>query len=298
MNKILGAYGYGIALFSLPALQDFLKAGKIRSKKLLTKFQKDKDLYLRTQEQGIFLPLVQIDIGGYIIRLDGYDEPFDGEWELRLEYDGFNIDVQDSLCISDLEQLDFFDAEKLEQYENASRTMDHKTYYNSFKYDVPSGKYLVSVKGYARKGATGHSSSSEHPEYGFLFSLVKVEAFDGFKNPREGELYEFNIAWLTRSREAVIEWFPEEDGGLKNPPAEEEYHAVIRPEDESYCSLHIQFDRKNPSPDKMTDHCRVGILWKSTLDYLLDSGKEHILYSETQKRGKKQYQKIGKMTMT
>ncbi len=90
---------------------------------------------------------------------------------------------------------------------------------------------------------------------------------------------------------------PAEDGGLKNPPAEEEYYAIIQLEDESYCSLYIQFDRKSPSPDKVTDHCRVGILWKSTLDDLIDCGKVHILYSETPKRGKKQYQKIGKMTM-
>lgn len=297
MDKILSAYGYGIALFSLPTLQDFLKTEKIRSKKLLTRLQKDKELYIRTQEQGILLPIVQIDTGGYIIRLDGFDEPFDGEWEQKLEYDGFNIDVRDSLCISDLEPLDFFDAERLDQYENASQVMEHKTYCESFKYDVPSDRYLVSVKGYARKGATGHSSSREQPEYGFLFSLVKVELFDGFKNPRESELYEFNIAWLTRSRKAVIEWFPAEDGGLKNPPAEEEYHAVIQPEDESHCSLHIQFDRTSPSTDKMTDQCRVCILWKNTLDYLLDSGQEHILYSETRKSGKAQYQKIGKMTM-
>lgn len=297
MDKILGAYGYGIALFSLPTLQDFLKSEKIRSKKLLTKLQKDKDLYIRTQEQGILLPIVQIDAGGYIIRLDGYDEPFDGEWEPKLVYDGFHIHIRDSLCVSDLEQLDFYNAEELDQYENASRTMDHETYYKSFKYDVPSGKYLVSVKGYARKGETGHSSSSGNPEYGFLFSLVKTETFDGYKNPRESELYEFNIAWLTRSRKAVIEWLPPSAGGLKNPPAEGEYYAVIQPEDESCCSLHIQFDRTNPGPDKMTDQCRVCILWKNTLDYLLDSGKEHILYSETQKRGKKQYQKIGKMTM-
>lgn len=297
MDKILSAYGYGIALFSLPTLQEFLKTEKIRSKKLLTRLQKDKDLYLKTLEQGIFLPIVQIDAGGYLIKLDGYDEPFDGEWELKLEYDEFNIDVRDSLCVSDLEPLDFFDAEKLDQYENAAHTMDHMTYCKSFKYDVPSGKYLVSVKGYARKGATGHSSSRAHPEYGFLFSLVKTETFDSYKNPRESELYEFNIAWLTRSRKAVIEWFPAEDGGLKNPPAEEEYHAVLQLEDESYCSLYIQFDRTSPGTDKMTDQCRVCILWKNTLDDLLDSGQEHILYSETRKRGKAQYQKIGKITM-
>lgn len=291
MDRVLGAYGYGIALFSLPALQDFLKTEKIRSKKLLSKLQNDKDLYLRTQEQGILLPIVQIDAGGYIVKLNGYDEPFDEEWALKLAYVGFNIDIQDSLCISDLEPLNFYNPEKLDAYENASRTMDGKTYYNSFKYDVPSGKYLISVKGYARKSATGHSSSSKHPEYGFLFSLTKVEAFDGFKNPRESELYEFNIAWLTRSREAVIEWFSEEDGGLKNPPAEGEYHAVIKLEDESLCHLHIEFDPANHI------YCRVCILWKNTLDHLLDSGQEHILYDETRKKGKSQLQKVGRLIM-
>ena len=289
MDRVLGAYGYGIALFSLPVLQDFLKTEKIRSKKLLAKLQKDKELYLRTQEQGILVPIVKIDAGGYIVKLDGYDEPFDEEWDLKLAYEGFNIDIQNSLCISDLEPLDYYDAEKLDQYENSSQTMDGNTYYRSFKYDVPSGKYLISVKGYARKSATGHSSSREHPEYGFLFSLTKVEAFDGFKNPRESELYEFNIAWLTRSREAVIEWFPEEDGGRKNPPTENEYHAIIKLEDESPCHLHIVFDH--------TDHCRVCILWKNTLDHLLDSGQEHILYEEIRKKGKTQFQKVGRMIM-
>lgn len=289
MDRVLGAYGYGIALFSLPVLQDFLKTEKIRSKKLLTRLQKDKNLFLRTLEQGILFPIVQIDIGRYIVRLDGYDEPFDGDWNLKLEYGGFNINVQDSLCISDLEPLNFYDAEKLNAYENTSQTMDGKTYYNSFQYDVPSGKYLISVKGYAHKNATGHSSSNRQPEYGFLFSLTKMEAFDGFKNPRESELYEFNIAWLTRSHEAVIEWFSEEEGGPKHPPAENEYHAVIKLEDESLCHLYIVFDHAN--------HIRVSILRKSTLDHLLDSGQKHILYEEIRKKGKTQLQKVGILIM-
>ncbi|MDE7271545.1 MAG: hypothetical protein K2N95_00550 [Lachnospiraceae bacterium] len=289
MDRVLGAYGYGIALFSLPVLQDFLKTEKIRSKKLLTKLQKDKELYLKTQKQGILFPIVQIDAGGYIVKLAGFDEPFDEDWELKLAYDGFNIDIRESLCISDLEPLDFYNADSFDKYENSSQTMDGKTYYNSFKYDMPSGKYLITVKGYARKSATGHTSSSKYPEYGFFFSLTRVEIFDGFKNPRESELYEFNIAWLTRSREAVVEWFSEEDGGLKNPPTESSYYAVIKLTDESLCHLHIEFDHAN--------HCRVCILWKNTLDYLLDSGQEHILYEETRKRGKSQLQKIGRLIM-
>lgn len=34
-----------------------------------------------------------------------------------------------------------------------------------------------------------------NPNYGFLFSLTKVDEFDGFKNPRE-EIYDFNVAHI------------------------------------------------------------------------------------------------------
>lgn len=99
MDKILSAYGYGIALFSLPTLQEFLKTEKIRSKKLLTRLQKDKDLYLKTLEQGIFLPIVQIDAGGYLIKLDGYDEPFDGNGNLNWSTTNL-ISMSGTACVS------------------------------------------------------------------------------------------------------------------------------------------------------------------------------------------------------
>ena len=52
MDRILSTYSYGICLFSMEVLQDFLKKEKIRSKKLLHKFQKDKKLYLAMQKEG------------------------------------------------------------------------------------------------------------------------------------------------------------------------------------------------------------------------------------------------------
>ncbi|WP_461884594.1 hypothetical protein [Roseburia intestinalis] len=51
MDRILSTYSYGICLFSMEVLQDFLKKEKIRSKKLLHKFQKDKKLYLAMQKR-------------------------------------------------------------------------------------------------------------------------------------------------------------------------------------------------------------------------------------------------------
>ena len=74
MDKNLSVSGYGICLFSVGVLQDFLKKEKIRIKKLLNKFQKDKTLYLATQKEGVWVPVVQINSEHYMIKLDGYDE--------------------------------------------------------------------------------------------------------------------------------------------------------------------------------------------------------------------------------
>lgn len=294
MDKILGTYNYGICLFSLEILQDFLKKEKIRSKKLLDKFQKDKELYLATQKEGIWLPIVRINSGNYVIKLEGYDKPFDDEWELKLAYDGFNMEIKDSLCISDTGAFYTFHADDFSEYEHSYQSLDGETTYSAYKYDVPSGKYLVSIKGYARKQS---SENYDIPNYGFLFSLIKVEAFDGFKNPRESELYEFNIDWLTKSKEAVIYWFSEAEGGKAEPPAKEDYTSVIQLEEGKTCYLHIKFDRKDPAQDKMTDTGRVRILFNDSLNHLLSSNAEYTIYEESRKRGKSIYQKVGRIVI-
>ncbi len=66
MDRILSTYSYGICLFSMEVLQDFLKKEKIRSKKLLHKFQKDKKLYLAMQKEGIWFPISKINSGQHL----------------------------------------------------------------------------------------------------------------------------------------------------------------------------------------------------------------------------------------
>ena len=46
MDRILSTYSYGICLFSMEVLQDFLKKEKIRSKKLLHKPELFTEQYL------------------------------------------------------------------------------------------------------------------------------------------------------------------------------------------------------------------------------------------------------------
>lgn len=206
MDKILSTGSYGICLFSLEVLQNFLKKEKIRSKKLLEKFQKNKKLYITTQEEGVWIPLTQINSIDYVIRLDGYDSLFNDEWEQKMEYDGFNIEIKDALWISDIGSFLTFNADEyignegsyktpygvtryFSENERSCQTLDGHRLFSDFKYDVPSGKYLLSIKGYARK----QPLERPNPNYGFLFSLVRVDEFDGFKNPRE-EIYDFNVA--------------------------------------------------------------------------------------------------------
>jgi len=70
MDKILTTSSYGICLFSMEALQDFLTREKIRSKKLLALFQKNKKKYLDAQKEGVWIPIPQIDSIKYLIKLE------------------------------------------------------------------------------------------------------------------------------------------------------------------------------------------------------------------------------------
>jgi hypothetical protein len=194
MDKILTTGSYGICLFSLNPLQDYLKGKAVRSKKLLNKFQKDQDFYLEAIKDGVWLPFAGINSIKYMIKLDGYDTPFSDEWEQKIEYGGFNLAIEDSIWISDIGSFYTFDKEKYKESDLISYQAENNfgkiTIYSDFRYDMPSGKYMVSVKGFARK------EKLKYPEAncGFFFSLVKVKEFEGFNNPREQELYDFNVA--------------------------------------------------------------------------------------------------------
>ena len=69
------------------------------------------------------------------------------------------------------------------------QTLDGHKLYSDFWYDIPEGKYLLSIKGYARKEIVDYKDVN----YGFQFELKKVDEFEGYKNPRE-EQYDFNVA--------------------------------------------------------------------------------------------------------
>ena len=95
------------------------------------------------------------------------------------------------MWIADIGSFYEFDKnEFLGNDEVSYETLDGKTLYSGFRYSVSSGKYSVSIKGYERKKKLDYPNSN----FGFLFSLKKVNEFKGFNDPREDERYNFNVA--------------------------------------------------------------------------------------------------------
>ncbi|MBQ3513249.1 MAG: hypothetical protein IJA32_05550 [Lachnospiraceae bacterium] len=190
----------------MDALQNFIKREKIRTKKLLSFFQKNKKKYIQLQKEGIWVPFASIDSVEYFIKVENLGETFNDEWDKKFEYEGFNLDVSNGIWISDVGSFLEFDEneyqgegkEQVEKfgtvsyYSNTERwytTLDGEKIYTDFWYDIPSGKYLLTIKGYARKEIVDRKAVN----YGFQFVFKKVDEFDGYKNPRE-EQYNFNVA--------------------------------------------------------------------------------------------------------
>ena len=206
MDRVIETSEYGICIYSMDVLQNFIKREKIRTKKLLALFQKDKKKYLQLQKEGVWIPFAPIDSVGYCIKIKNHSEEFDDEWEEKLEHEGFNLDVGKGIWISDIGSfLDFNENEYqgegeerigkfgiISYYSNTERwytTLNGKRIYSDLWYNIPSGKYLLTIKGYARKEIVDRKAVN----YGYQFELKNVNEFEGYKNPREKQ-YDFNVA--------------------------------------------------------------------------------------------------------
>lgn len=310
MDKIIGTYNYGLCVFSIDTMTEFLKTKRIRSKKVLDLFQKKKDLFLESVKDGIWMPVPSINSGKYVIKLEGYDDSFGDEWTEVLSYDGFNIDVKNGLWVSDIGSLLVFDKTEYEgegrevtsaygtisyfsNKEQWHKDLDGHISYSAYWYDVPEGKYLLTLTGFARKEIVDDKAAN----YGFQFHLRKTDHFTDVKNPRE-EVYEFNIGWIHTSRPAVIHWIPKKESGIKWPlDKKEDNKCIIIPlENDKKAYLTIVYDILNQTEEN-TNRCRVRTRYKTPKDFVLESGKEYPLYEEIYKRGKTNYKEIGRLIM-
>ena len=80
MDRTIDTSEYGLCIYSMDTLSSFLKTEKIKTKKLLALFQKDKKAFLKMQEEGIWIPFPEIDGVTYAIKIKNLNEEFDDQW--------------------------------------------------------------------------------------------------------------------------------------------------------------------------------------------------------------------------
>ena len=152
MDRILSTYSYGICLFSMEVLQDFLKKRKkLDQKNYYINFKRIKNYIQLCKKEGIWFPISKINSGQHLIKLEGYDNTFNDEWEQKFEIEGFNLKIEGGLWISDIGSFYTFNEGEFCGEAISFKTGDGDIQYSDFKYDVPAGKYLLSVKGFLRK---------------------------------------------------------------------------------------------------------------------------------------------------
>lgn len=212
MDRYIDTSEYGICIWSMGTVTGFLKNERIRSNKLLALFQKNKKVFLKLVQNGVWIPIPQIDSESYFIKIKNLGEGFDDQWEQVFEYGDFNLEITDGLWISDTGSFLKFDEQTYpeEGYEyeaafgikhydsNKERwyiTLNGCKIYSDVWVDMPSGKYLLTIRGYARKEITDKKAVN----YGYQFELKEVNVFESFNNPREDK-YNFNIGSILRKR--------------------------------------------------------------------------------------------------
>ena len=189
-KRTLSVASYGIYVVCMSSLKRFLTSKQIKSKNLLRVFQDDHELYIESLKKGIWIPIVPINSIDYEI-LIGQDEIIKDHWEEVFTYNGFNLNVEDSnIWIGSLGSLANF---KPSQFKNPAldslsyQTLDGQTLYKGFKIRLEKGKYRVAISGY-KKGVIPDKTI-----YGYGFNFELTDEFTSYNDPREDELYTFNM---------------------------------------------------------------------------------------------------------
>ena len=310
MVRKVSTHNYGLCLFSMTKMQEFLKEKKIRSKKVLNVLQKKKDVYLDAIGNGIWLPIVGVASVEYRICVDGVDDSFEEDWEELYSYAGFNLEVKEGFWLSDTGSFLTFDSANYEgegeeitdnwglvsfhsSKECWQKDLAGKLSYSDIYYDYPDGKYLVTIRGMAKKVLDKERYAVN---YGYRFTLTKTDTFTECRNPREDEEYEFNTSWLKTTMPGKVHWLPGKESGIKWPVEKPELgkQLVIPMDGEDVAYLVIVFKTGDKAEEGVT-HCRVKTTkWRTTdKDYTLEPGMEYTICEMTNKRNQKIFKKMG-----
>ena len=158
-DKPISSSGYGIAIISAQLFHEQCKEHKIRSKKMLSYFDKNPPLFYEFAAKGAFIPISNIHSYYYQVFFTiGDNRQTLEQWDFVPTKETFCLEVKDgALWVVSFEQLEAWNYKDLEGC-TAIETYYYLTYegekqiaYKAAKYPIANGKYKVNIIGLRKK---------------------------------------------------------------------------------------------------------------------------------------------------
>ena len=181
LDKPISSSGYGIAVVSAQTFQELCKEHRIRSKKMLTYFDKNHNVFYDFIKKGAFVPIPRIRAHYYKIFITINDNRTTyEEWDFIPTEESFFLEVKDeALWVCSFEQMenwkykDLENCTTIETYYYLSYEGERYTAYGAAKYAIPNGKYKIKIIGLRSKKV--EKEEKFRKGYAFLIQLEKVD---------------------------------------------------------------------------------------------------------------------------
>jgi hypothetical protein len=192
--------GYGMAIISTDLITSYLRDNKIKAKKLLSYFDKHKDLLFETIKAGRFLPFYNIACYEYtlFISVDQEEVNIPEDYNEVFRYTDFYLEVGnlERVCFASFDYLEYH-LDKIKQNMTDKEDLIPtgpdsiiESYYPAKGIDLPKGIYSFDLIGLERKNKL--QRDSKNYGYAFIFHNNK-EAINNNFDKADNETYCFDI---------------------------------------------------------------------------------------------------------
>lgn len=202
--------GYGMFVYSPDVFVNFLKTEKCRARKLLTYFDKHRDVFFRAIGGGVAMPFYRLSMLRYpiFVSADGDADTPEG-WEQVYRRDGFFIKVGASgrLCFAAFDYLeyhkDLIDKQQTEFFRIYPSGPDEVMlrYNHAVGFDIPEGLYNFDLFAYRRAVPLDESTPENYGRnYAFGFAFRRAESAENDNLTKgDNEKTIFDIPWYIES---------------------------------------------------------------------------------------------------
>ncbi len=194
------ADGYGMSIISTDLLTEYLKNKKCRAKKLLSYFNKNKELFFDSIKDGKILPFYQIPSFEYSIFISINDQDYEisTDYNEVFTYKNFYLEVGKlgRVCIASFDYLEY-------QLENIKQNITDKEdvipsgpesilekYFPAKGFEIEKGIYEFDLIGLERKEKL--ERESKNFAYAFVFRKNENAKNDNFKKA-DNDKFSFDI---------------------------------------------------------------------------------------------------------